>query len=260
LISPIPWPGGKRLLLKRLVALLPEHETYIEPFCGGAGLLFAKQPAAVEVINDLDSELINFYQSMAYRPMELLDGFRWMLHSRKWFDDLRNSPPSELDPIQRAVRFFYLRKSSFGGIGKTFGTSKKRNQANYLLHVNDVIAAAHQRLKGVTIEQLDFAECIRRFDHEGAVIYCDPPYRGKDKFYACRMADADYRRLRDALAEARGKWLVSHSDDEFIRELFKDFRITKVKTSYSMAGGKNRESIARPRHELLISNYELPEI
>jgi site-specific DNA-adenine methylase len=71
--SPIGWPGGKRRLVKRLLSLLPEHRTYVEPFCGSAKLLFAKDPSQTEVISDANGDLINFFLVTKYRPSALAE-------------------------------------------------------------------------------------------------------------------------------------------------------------------------------------------
>ena len=68
------------------------------------------------------------------------------------------------------------------------------------------------------------------------------------------MADADFIRLRNVLRQVKGKWLLSHSDDSFIRGLFKDFEVMEVKTKYSMAGGTHEGSPGKQRRELLIAN------
>ena len=62
--SPICWLGGKGLLVKKLLPLVPEHRIYVEVFGGGASLLLAKDPAVseVEVYNDLDSRLVNLFE------------------------------------------------------------------------------------------------------------------------------------------------------------------------------------------------------
>ena len=99
-------------MIKRLLDLIPEHRTYVEPYCGGAGLLFAKPPATVEVINDIDGELINFFQVVKHRWDELLREFHGLLHSRRWFYDIRDTDPNDLDAVQRAARFYFLRHAS----------------------------------------------------------------------------------------------------------------------------------------------------
>ena len=245
-------------MIKRLLGLIPEHHIYIEPFCGGAGLLFAKEPAKVEVINDLNGELINFFQAVKYQRDQLLDSFGWLLHSRRWFNELAAQDPVELDSIQRAVRFFYLQKGSYGALGRHFSTSKITSEARYLLSINDVITAAHHRLISVTVEEMDFAECIKRYDHPDAFIYLDPPYlNAGDRLYVKCMAEGDFVRLRDVLERVHGNWLLSHADNQFIRTLFKQYEILDVSTKYSLAGGKNKKSISRIRKELLIANYSM---
>lgn len=254
--SPIPWPGGKRLLLKRITALVPAHTIYIEPFCGGADLLYAKEPAKVEVINDVDGELINFWQIVRNRHDELIRGMRWLLHSRRWFRELLKSQPCQLDQVERAVRFYYLRKSSFGGKGMSFGRAKSSNVANYLYRAEEVLTRSHERLRRVTIEEQDFAEVFGFFDDSMSFAYLDPPYRNSsDGLYDKVLCDADYTRLQEMLARAKGKWLLSHADDPWIRDLFSNFKIYEVHTKYTLAGGKCPLAMHKNIPEIMIANY-----
>ena len=48
-------------MLKHILPLIPPHRIYIEPFCGGAAVFFAKQPAQLSIINDTNKEIVNFY-------------------------------------------------------------------------------------------------------------------------------------------------------------------------------------------------------
>lgn len=71
--SPFPWPGGKRALKGTLLKLIPEHSLYVEVFAGSAKLLFAKAPSKMEVMNDLNGEVINFFRVAKHRPAELAE-------------------------------------------------------------------------------------------------------------------------------------------------------------------------------------------
>lgn len=62
--TPVTYYGGKQKLVTTILPLFPEHVLYTEPFAGGAALFFAKEPSEIEVLNDLNSELINFYKVM----------------------------------------------------------------------------------------------------------------------------------------------------------------------------------------------------
>src|ERR1017187_5149605 len=96
--------GGKVRLAPKIVSMIPPHKTYAEVFAGGCQVLFRKSPSKVEVINDLDGELINFYRICQNHHEELLRYLRFMLLSRKWFDLLQDTPPETLTDIQRAGR------------------------------------------------------------------------------------------------------------------------------------------------------------
>jgi len=104
--SPICWVGGKRLLRKRILSLFPPHVCYVEVFGGAAWVLFGKDPSIsqVEVLNDIDSELINFYEVVKYHPMDFIASFDWELVSRELFRKYKK----ELKKIK--VHFIKLRE------------------------------------------------------------------------------------------------------------------------------------------------------
>ncbi|WP_197465946.1 DNA adenine methylase, partial [Chromobacterium sp. F49] len=121
----VPWIGGKRRLAKHILPLFPEHTCYVEPFCGAAALYFLKEPAKVEVINDVNGELVNLYRVVRHHMEEFVRQFKWSLTSRQIFKWLQITPEETLTDIQRAARFFYLQKMAFGGKvdGQSFGTA-----------------------------------------------------------------------------------------------------------------------------------------
>lgn len=84
--SPIKWVGGKSRLRQQIIRLLPSHTCYVEPFCGAAWVLFAKPPSKVEIINDIDGDLINFFRVVKSNPEEFIQSFNWDLVSRSEFE------------------------------------------------------------------------------------------------------------------------------------------------------------------------------
>ncbi len=84
MIGPLSYIGGKRVLAKRIIALFPEHTAYVEAFAGGAQVFFRKEPSKVEVLNDLDGEIVNFYRVCQQHYEELVRYFRFMVVSRAW--------------------------------------------------------------------------------------------------------------------------------------------------------------------------------
>ena len=123
----LSWPGGKRRLAKHILPLFDiPHQCYVEPFAGGAALLFMRTtPAPVEVLNDMHSELVHLYRCVRHHLDELVRQFRWALASREMFEWAKMERPETLTDIQRAARFLYLQKLAFGGkVSSThFGTS-----------------------------------------------------------------------------------------------------------------------------------------
>lgn len=173
----IPWIGGKRRLADLLLSRFPAHSCYVELFAGGAALYFMRPPADVEIINDINGELVNLYRVVKHHLEEFVRQFKWVLSSRAVFKWLQDTPPETLTDIQRAARFYYLQHQAFGGkvSGQTWGTATTTPPVN-LLRIEEDLSAAHLRLSSAYIEQLDWGECVQRYDRPHTLFYADPPY------------------------------------------------------------------------------------
>ena len=252
--SPIvPWIGGKRRLAKHILPLFPEHTCYVEPFCGAAALYFLKAPTKVEVLNDVNGELVNLYRVVRHHLEEFVRQFKWALTSRQIFKWLQITPEETLTDIQRAARFFYLQKMAFGGKvdGQTFGTSTTSGPKLNLLRLEEDLSAAHLRLAGATIEHLDWAECIRRYDRPATLFYCDPPY-WETEGYGVPFPWEQYVLMAAKLKAIKGKAVVSINDHPAIRECFAGFDMEALKLDYTVGGGANRVE----RGELVIYSWD----
>src|SRR5216684_3309153 len=108
MIGPLPYIGGKNRLAAKIISLLPEHITYVEPFAGGAQVFFHKQPSKVEVLNDLNGEIVNFFRVCQWHHEELVRYLKYCLVSRRLHELHVKTDPGTLTDIQRAGRFFYL--------------------------------------------------------------------------------------------------------------------------------------------------------
>ena len=138
----IPYIGGKRRLAKHIIPLFPEHTCYVEPFAGAAALYFMKEPAKAEVLNDVNSELVNLYRVVRHHLDEFVKQFRWALSSREIYEWAKTTPTEPLTDIQRAARFYYLQKLAFGGKvdGQTFGTATTSPPRLNLLRLEEEIS------------------------------------------------------------------------------------------------------------------------
>ena len=156
MIGPLAYIGGKNRLAKQIIARLPEHTTYVEPFAGGAQVFFHKEPSKVEVLNDLDFEIINFFRVCQHHYEEFVRYLNYCLISRRWYNLLAAENPESLTDIQRAGRFYYLQKNSFGGLVLKqhyhYGVIQRPNYNPK--RIPEIIEAAHHRLQGVQVESL----------------------------------------------------------------------------------------------------------
>jgi len=247
----VPWMGGKRLLLKHILPL-PEHQTYVEPFCGGAAVFFYKEPSKVEVINDLNGELINLYRVIKHHLEEFIRHFKWALVSRAEYLLHQKINPETLTDIQRAERFFYLQKMAFGGkcSGQTFGTAASSPPRLNLLRIEEDLSAAHLRLARTTIESLSWENVITRYDRDYSLFYLDPPYWGTAG-YGEAFEFNNYEKMADLAKSIKGKMIISVNDIPEMRKVFNGLTIQSISHYYTVGGAKNRRKVK----ELIIRNY-----
>ncbi|MGS1014127.1 DNA adenine methylase [Rhodanobacter sp. UC4450_H17] len=237
----LAWPGGKRRLAKHILPLFDSpHQCYVEPFAGGAALLFMRAtPAPVEVLNDMHSELVHLYRCVRHHLDELVRQFRWALASREMFEWAKMERPETLTDIQRAARFLYLQKLAFGAkvSDHTFGTSAMQPPRLNLLRLEEDLSAAHLRLARVTIEHLPWQDCIRRYDRPDTLFYLDPPY-WQTEGYANAFPWTEYEQLAEVMANLLGRAILSINDHPDIRRAFARFKQRKLTATYTIGGGR----------------------
>lgn len=250
----VPWVGGKRRLAQFILPVFPDHSCYVEPLCGAAALFFLKEPVKVEVLNDSNGDLIRLYRVVTHHLEEFIRQFKWALNSREMFKWLQDTPPETLTDIQRAARFYYLQKSSFGGKvkGQTWGTATTAKASINLLRMEEDLSAVHLRLHQVFIEHLDWAKCVEKYDRPHSLFYLDPPYWSTEG-YGVDFGLEQYDRMADLLRTMKGKAAVSVNDIPAMRQAFKGLPMKRLVTTYTVgASGRGRE----PKGELLITNFK----
>jgi DNA adenine methylase len=241
--------GGKRRLAKKILPLFPQHTAYVEPFCGGAALFFLKNESKVEVLNDLNGELVNLYRVIKHHLEEFLRHFKWALVSRADYLREKATPPEVLTDIQRAARFYYLQKLAFGAkvSGQHFGTATTSPPKLNLLRIEEELSAAHLRLARVYVENLPWEECVRRYDREGTLFYCDPPYWGTAG-YGHEFGLEQYDRMAALARSIKGRMVISVGDCPEMRKAYEGLKINRVSIDYTVGGTR------KPASELIITN------
>lgn len=252
------WRGGKRRLRKEILARIPDHVCYVEPFAGAAWILFGKEEnvSEAEVINDINSDVVTLFRVIQNHLEEFLRYFKYALCSREEFERFKAMPSAMLTDIQRAARFYYLQRLSFGGRmpNPNFGYSMTRKPRLNLLRLEEDLSMAHLRLARVYIENLTYQEILRRYDRPTTFFYVDPPYVDCEDHYGKGLfSSEDHGTLAALLRGIEGRFMLSQADCPVIRELYSGMRIESVTVNYSCKRmqGKNRED-----HEVLVMNYE----
>lgn len=252
MIGPLSYIGGKRSLAKRIISIFPEHKTYVEAFAGGAQVFFHKEPSEVEVLNDLDGEIVNFFRVCQLHYEELLRYFRFFLVSRKVFDLLKATDPATLTDVQRATRWLYLLKGSFASLVRhpVYHWHVVQPPGFNPARLPELIENAHKRLERVQLECLPYQEVIQRYDRPATLFYLDPPYYGR-KLYRYNFEPGDFATLSERLTNIRGKFILSLNDVPEVRQLFRRFHLHKVQLHYTA-----QKRSGRRFREVLITNFK----
>lgn len=266
--SPFKWVGGKSRLRKSIIPLIPDHECYVEPFGGAAWVLFGKAPSRVEVLNDIDEELINFFRVVKHQPENLIEAFDLELVSRSEFRRLADTEPRSLSEVERAHRFYYLIMAGWGGEARYPRFQSSASDGGHgnrlfgaLKTLRKRIEPVHDRLKTVIIENLDWSECIDRYDRVGTFFYLDPPYPRNGANYKHNMRLlSEHWAVAERLANVQGRWMLSSYDTEEVRAIFRRYNIVPVQSASGMkAAESDVKEHGRKRtlnKEILVLNYD----
>ena len=244
--------GGKSRLADRILPLFPVHTCYVEVFAGGAALFYKKEPSKVEVLNDLNGDLTNLYRVVQHHLEEFIRQFKWALTSRKMFEWEKMKNLNTLTDIQRAARFFYLQKLCFGGKvnGQTYGTATTSAPRLNLLRIEEDLSQAHLRLTRVNIENLDWVNCMEKYDRPETLFYLDPPY-WQTAGYGGVFGLDQYEQMAEIMGNMAGKVILSINDHPDIRKVFKGYPTKALALDYTVGGAKKRKRAK----ELLIRNW-----
>jgi len=260
--TPISYYGGKQNLVTTILPFIPKHTTYIEPFVGGGAIFWSKHPSEVEIINDYNRELINFYECVQNNFVELEKMVRISLHSRSLHKDASvvYENPHMFTKIKRAWAVWVLASQSFSsmldgswGYDKIKGTTSQKITNKREAFTEDLAI----RIQNVQIENTDALRIINSRDYKDAFIYCDPPYFNSDCGHYDGYSKEDFENLLKMLQNIEGKFLMSSYPSEILVQYTKQSgwftRTVEQKVSVANATSKP----AKKKIEVLTANYDL---
>ena len=262
---PIHRMGGKYYLTGWLSEKIPEHVCYVEPFCGTGHLLFDKRHSAVEVLNDIDNHLVNFFRVIQATETRqaLIDRLTFMPYARTLWQEIRSRWKQggiPCDPMQSAAEWFYLNRSTFSGDQKRGGFAcpsiTGRNPVQSFRNAIETFEDVAERLRNVCIENLDYADCIKRYDSVNTLFYADPPYLAAGHYYGKGFTQEDHHALARLLNGAKGKAMVSHYANGLYDGLYKGWHRYEYS---SFKGSHKSEGEEKPNtQECLFTNFKPP--
>ena len=228
-LMPFKWPGSKFRLLSWLYQHFPTNNCFVDVFGGSGAVLLHKKPSRVEVFNDLDSALINFF--LVIQNPETLKQFtkktQWTLYSRELFLKYSETWKEQEDPVEKAYQWWCVARMAFRGIWreghKTWQTSPIKSFRNDNA-TKEFFMAIHKRFEKVYIENRSFEKIIQIYDNIETLFYLDPPYpkdirKSQRKIYESESTENLHTDLVNLLLDIKGMAVLSGYETEIYTPL-----------------------------------------
>lgn len=290
--SPFRYAGGKYYARKLILAHIPKHVAYIEPFAGGGSIFFAKPRVQFNQLNDIDGELINVYLTIRDNPDRLIHFLKKQSDNGSYIPEeyIKQVPSGNPLPatkelhryfknifkpttdVERAGRWFYLNRTSYSGIMNAqnmywgYGDKYSMQPKNWAQN----IIRTSKKLEGIEITNYDFENVVDNAP-DNALLFIDPPYfnADQDKFYQHYFSKQDHYRLANCLHRNndRLKLFITYDNTPEIRELYnwmtemhdKEWNYCIQRTD-DQKNGTRRKGERYKGKELFILNYKSEQI
>ena len=243
--------GNKKKIAKKIQVYFPAHKIYIEPFFGAGGMFFNKPKAIHNIINDLDSDVFNFYNIVSKNKDDLIE----MIKTTPINEDLFKHwvHIKETEPIKKAFRYMYITNLSFCGLNNTFSTNPLTFDHD---NFNSIINFSYEYLKNTKITNKDFRKLLTKInfphgekDKINTFIYADAPYLKTNDTYSNSFTEKDSIDLFDSLEKTGCKFAMSEFDNEFVLKEAKKRNLNIIYIG-------ERQNLKNRRTEILITNYK----
>jgi DNA adenine methylase len=257
--TPITYYGGKQSMAQTILPLIPDHNVYVEPFFGGGAIFFAKEQSRVEVINDINGEIVNFYKVVCTDFWKLNEMIQSTLHSRQQYDEAMvvYKHPEMFDPIKRAWSFWILTQQGYVSKIGSWGYDKADNRMPRAINNKKILfdQKVRFRLEHATIECNDAVKVILSRDTDQTFFYVDSPYIETNQGHYSGYTEQNFKTLLTTLQKAQGKFLVSHYKNDILSDFVKknNWFYLEIEKHLSASGSGKRKV------EVLVANYDINE-
>lgn len=256
----LKWPGAKWSIADKIIKLMPKHKIYLEPFFGSGAIFFSKQPCNTEILNDLDSEVVNLFRVIRNKPEELAKLVYFTPYAREEYKESYNRYGTDIERARqflirsnmaRAGMQYY--SSSWRHAGPVLGATCKQRVSGDWAKIPERILEAAVRLKDAEIENTNALELIKKYNRKDCLIYVDPPYllsTRRQRYYNVEMTeDKEHEELIKLLKQHSGPVILSGYNSDLYNDLLHDWDTTEIKTNAEQG---------KERIEVIWTNFELP--
>jgi len=276
--TPLRYPGGKSRACTKMGQFFPDLREYVEfrePFLGGGSVAIHVSklyPHLKITVNDLYEPLINFWMNLQMFGDDLTkdlknlkiahcnqDSARCLFAEMK--DVINNTKYTNLE---RAVAFYVVNKCSFSGLTESSSFSAQASDSNFSMRGIEKLPEYSEIISHWHINSYSYEYCFRTDIHDGLFMYLDPPYDIKDNLYGKKGAmhkSFDHDKFAaDCDVHNDTKMLISYNSDQLVKDRFKNWKASEFKLTYTMRSVGEYMRDQQERKELLLFNYELPEV
>lgn len=250
-----PYFGGKGnpKIKAAILASLPPHTAYIEPFGGGASILLSKEPCKIEIYNDIDRGVVNFFRVISSK--EYFSRFMAIAallpYSRELYEEYLRTWNAIHDPVEQAVRWYYIAQQCFSGIwGNSWGMGVQSSPTHKWRSSFENLSKVHERMQQVQIECCDWRDALKRFSGKRYLAYCDPPYvmgTRKAGGYQHELRDEDHEELIQTLLKYDGAVVLSGYNSDLYRPLREhNWHMQTIEVCCSAAGRTRNSKLQGP--------------
>lgn len=264
--TPITYYGGKQRLSNKIIAMMPKHKIYCEPYFGGGAVFFAKSPSKVEVINDHDERLMTFYRQAVDNFDALQQLVRqticseaeW-LRARRIFYGNGEHKSADVSDLYVAWSVWVLCNMSYSASPNCGWKWDNEASTPRMLEAkrNTFTTSIYNRLKTVQISCRDAVTVIEQRDTDETFFYIDPPYVGCQQQHYKGFSEEDFDILLTTISMVRGKFILSHFWNDQLSEAIRKYGWRYRSIDSWMTVANNCRTTLRRKQELLIYNYEL---
>ena len=257
----ISYMGGKHSMSKKLIPLFPNHKRYVEVFMGSATVFFTKPRAQINILNDKNSNLVNLFNMLKDNYKYLYNWVKCTPISRELYDNYVELLKSNdiQDRVQRAGMYMYLIRLSYNcQIESGWSMAGFSRYVAWSNNWKETLKWFSDFLDNVVIENMDFERLIKTYDSNDTFMYLDPPYylADKTKYYEIVFNQTDHLRLFNVLKDTKCNWLVSYDNNDYIKQIYKDFNIQTISNPLPSGSKANYQQY---KNEIIISNYQFPK-